>query len=464
MNNRRFLFLQGVRSPFFACLADALAALGAEIHKINFTVGDRLFWGKRPAFAFRGHLDALAPFLEEKLATHGYTDLVLFGDRRPVHLPAIALARRTGLRVHVFEEGYFRPHWITLERGGVNTQSMLPRDPDWYRAQGAQLPDYDDGQPVASSLKVRAWEDIAYHLANLGNPLLHPHYRTHRPRGPLVEYLGFARRFAKLPVRTRLDQRLLGRLAEGKAGFYLLPLQLSSDVQIRENSPFRDMSDVIRVVMGSFAAQAPADTTLLIKNHPLDTGLFDYSGFIRRLARKLGLSGRVHYIETGRIPFLLNHALGVVTVNSTVGTSALIHNRPTIALANPVYKLPGLTHQGPLDSFWTTLEPPDAELYRLFRNTVIHATQVNGGFYTDAEIRVAVPGCLRMLAPVSPLEALLQAGGTPKPTVGGPALDASQTPAGGSKDPAQAKPPVAHKHAPEPAQDAASLEPAAPPL
>ncbi|WP_250313331.1 capsular polysaccharide export protein, LipB/KpsS family, partial [Escherichia coli] len=32
-----------------------------------------------------------------------------------------------------FEEGYLRPQFITVEEGGVNAYSSLPRDPDFYR-------------------------------------------------------------------------------------------------------------------------------------------------------------------------------------------------------------------------------------------------------------------------------------------------------------------------------------------
>ncbi|MBL8375235.1 MAG: hypothetical protein JNL91_11785 [Candidatus Accumulibacter sp.] len=38
---------------------------------------------------------------------------------------------------------------------------------------------------------------------------------------------------------------------------------------------------------------------------------------------------------------------------------------------------------------------------RRFRNTVIHTTQVNGGFYCRAGIRMAVNNCRRLLEPES---------------------------------------------------------------
>ena len=51
---------------------------------------------------------------------------MVYGDtrRHPCRRP-IALARARGITVHVFEEGYLRPYWVTYERGGSNGHSRL---------------------------------------------------------------------------------------------------------------------------------------------------------------------------------------------------------------------------------------------------------------------------------------------------------------------------------------------------
>ncbi|MOA51691.1 hypothetical protein D3C78_1748700 [compost metagenome] len=74
-----------------------------------------------------------------------------------------------------------------------------------------------------------------------------------------------------------------------------------------------------------------------------------------------------------------------------------MHNVPTIALSDPIYNLKGLTHQGGLDAFWDHPEPPDSTLFQRFRSTVIHTTQVNGGFYTRCGIDMAVNNSLEVL-------------------------------------------------------------------
>src|SRR5690606_2524647 len=164
----------------------------------------------------------------------------------------------------------------------------------------------------------------------------------------------------------------------------------------------------LRVVMESFARLCRPDAVLVVKNHPLDPGLVDYRSHIAKLCNEFGLSvNRIIYLESGSLPALLNHTRGVVTVNSTVGGSALVHARPLIALGDAIYDMPGLTFQGPLDDFWRYQRRPDSRLFRWFRNTVIHTTQVNGGFYSRHSIRMGVAGAVpRLLSLKSRLESL----------------------------------------------------------
>ncbi len=402
---RSFLLLQGVCSPFFLRLAEGLKADGHQVHKIHFNAGDWLYWRGGSASNYRGRLEHLQDFLDAKYRQLGITDQVLFGDCRPVHRPAVAHGKALGIRTHVFEEGYFRPHWVTLERDGVNTHSLLPRDPKWFADVGRRLPAAAPVQPFVSPFRVRALHDIAYHSAGVWNPMAFPRYRTHAPVSAATEYAGYARRLPMLRYHAPRDDALIQGLRRDATPFYVLPLQLGSDAQIREHSMFNDMAEVMEFVLTSFARHAPTQTRLVIKNHPLDPGLVDLARNIRRLAAHFDVASRVDYIETGNLDALLSQARGTVTVNSTVGASALGLNCPTLALSNPIYHLPGLTFQGTLDDFWQNGTPPDAELFQHFRNTVIHTTQVNGGFYCRDGIALAVDGSRRLLAAErSPLE------------------------------------------------------------
>lgn len=408
VQRRHFLFLQGPATPFFARLADRLAADGHRVFRVHFCAGDFFYWGGRPGWFYRGGLDELQGFLDEKYRRYGITDQILFGDRRPVHRPAVAHGEACGVRTHVSEEGYFRPWWVTLEREGVNGHSLLPRDPDWFRAVGARLEEPGNVTPFKSPFRIRALHDVAYHLAGALNPLLFPHYRTHAPVAAPVEYAGYLKRFGLLKLIHKREQQRVRALIESGVRYYLLPLQLNSDAQIRDHSRFAHIGEVIEYVLESFARHAPADTKIVIKNHPLDMGLMDYRRIIRECERRFDIAGRVEYLEDGDLIALVRSASGVVTVNSTVGLVALEHGTPTLTLSDPIYNLPGLTNQMPLDAFWREAAPPGQELFGCFRRCVMHATQINGGFYCAKGIALAVENGARVLTSErSPLDALL---------------------------------------------------------
>jgi len=57
--------------------------------------------------------------------TKSVTDIVLYGDTRPIHQLAIKSAKECEINVHIFEESYLRPYWITYERDGANGHSRL---------------------------------------------------------------------------------------------------------------------------------------------------------------------------------------------------------------------------------------------------------------------------------------------------------------------------------------------------
>ncbi|WP_434986122.1 capsule biosynthesis protein [Vreelandella zhaodongensis] len=407
---RAFLFLQGVCSPFYQRLARRLTDDGHRVVKVNFNAGDIVYWQRTHSqnHLFRGPLGELPAYIQSLWQRYSITDQVLFGDRRPIHRPAVDQAQAAGIRTHVFEEGYFRPFWVTLEREGVNGHSLLPRDPTWFYETGKALPRLPAPVRFHSSFKIRAAHDVCYHLAGLANPLVAPHYRNHAPITAPVEYAGYIKRFTLLKQWKKRDAERIKNLIEGAKPYFMLPLQLNTDAQIRDHSPYDNMEQVMDHVMGSFALHAPSDALLCIKNHPLDMGLVNYPKVIQKLADFYGLQGRIVYLESGNLNPLLKHAAGTVTVNSTVGIVSLEKQCPTFALSDPIYNLAGLTYEGTLDEFWHQPPLPSQTMFGYFRNTVMHTVQVNGGFYCQPGIDLAVDNAAHILeACPSPLEKLL---------------------------------------------------------
>lgn len=417
VSQRSYLFLQGVCSPFFRHLAESLSQAGHRIHKINFNAGDTLYWGFRSASHYRSSVEELESFYTKQYKAQHITDIVLFGDCRPIHSPAVKQAQRLGLRTHVFEEGYFRPHWVTLEREGVNAHSLLPRNPDWYMEVGGALAKTPkECHTFQTPLHIRAFHDVLYHMAGFWNPLAYPGYRNHSTIIAPVEYAGYIKRLSMLRLRGAKDTEVINAVIHSGKPYYVLPLQLNTDAQIRKHSQFRDMIHFMDHTLASFSQHAPSNSQIVIKNHPLDMGLVNYAKHIRSLCTKYDLDGRVHFIESGDLNILVQHSQGVITVNSTVGSVSLSLGCPTISLSDPIYNLPGLTFQGTLDDFWQHAAKPSLELYARFRNTVIAATQINGGFYCKNGIALAASNATQVLTnEFSPLEQLLQQFPHPRP-------------------------------------------------
>ncbi|MBU9167679.1 capsule biosynthesis protein [Burkholderia gladioli] len=389
---RSFLVLQGTASLFFSRLADTLVSRGHTVRRVNFCGGDWFYGRTKHALNYCGKLSDLPAWYADIVERERITDVLMFGDCREIHRHLHPVAERFGLRVHVFEEGYVRPHWITLEQHGVNGRSLMPSDPAAYLGSHLVTPPAAPGKPTGYNLHERVFHDISYRIANALLAWRFPHYRSHRPRNGLVEYTGLAFRALMQGRHHRHAEGVTRAMLCGDRPYYLFPLQLNSDAQIVAHSPFAGVREAIEKVVRSFARHAPGDTLLLIKNHPLDTGMIEYRRFALRIAGEEGVAQRVIFINAGHLPTLLEHARGVVVVNSTVGLSALHHERPLIALGTAIYDLPGLTWQGTLDEFWHQRGQPDMDLYHAFLDYVMHHTQINGDFYTRTGIAMAVAG------------------------------------------------------------------------
>ncbi|WP_420138944.1 capsule biosynthesis protein [Sphingomonas sp.] len=378
-------------------MGEALAAAGNGVHRVNFNGGDKLYWRAPGAIDYRGTLDKWPRFLAKILARRNITDIVLFGDCRPLHSVAIAVASKTGVKVHVFEEGYVRPDFVTLEAGGVNGHSRLSRSPDHYVEAARALPPEPTFPPVPSSFERRAKEDLAYNIASLALAPLFPGYRTHRPWHILTEYAGWAFRLLRRGAERRRSAATLERLREDGRPYFVFPLQLDCDYQIRVHSNFVGVQDAIETVLASYARRAPADTLLVVKGHPLDNGLVDWEKRTLTAAAKFGIVDRVLFLESVDIDSLVCSARGLVTVNSTTGTLSLRCGVPTVVLGDAVYDMPRITHQNGLDSFWTEPVAPELPVYEAFRRVLIDRCLIHGGYFSEEGLTMLVTGAMRRL-------------------------------------------------------------------
>src|ERR1700747_771419 len=112
---RGFLFLQGMATRFFERLGQALAKNGHAVYRVNFNGGDQAFWRLPGAVDFRGRPEEWPEFFKRLIVDRAISDIILFGDCRPLHRAAIRVAASRAVRIHVVEEGSLRPGWMSFE-------------------------------------------------------------------------------------------------------------------------------------------------------------------------------------------------------------------------------------------------------------------------------------------------------------------------------------------------------------
>ena len=410
-STRRFLFLQGPHGPFFGQLAALLRKSGASVWRVGFNRGDQAFWPDGASFIPSHAAPADWPAqIGGLFADHGITDLVLYGDTRPVHAVAILAARRRGITVHVFEEGYLRPYWVTYERGGANGHSRLMQMdlPSIQAALEGAASDQPEAPATWGDLRQHMFWGAVYHGLVLMGRRRFPAFRPHRALSAAQEFRLYLQRLALLPLHRWGRMIATFRIRKGGFPYHLALLQLEHDASFRDHSPFAKMTDFVALVIDGFAQGAPRHHHLVFKAHPLEDGRLPLAGEIARLARKAGLADRVHFVRGGKLAALLDPARSAVTINSTAGQQVLWRGLPLKIFGTAIYDKAGLVSDQSLPDFFADPDRPDSRAYRDFRRFLLETSQVTGGFYAtnsrQALLRRVVD---RLLAKDDPYDALV---------------------------------------------------------
>lgn len=381
---RRFLFLQGPHGPFFYRLGQALRKTGADVWRVGFNAGDRAFWRHKPSYIpYAGPHDAWPKFFNHLVAEKSITDIVLYGDTRPIHADAITIAHDLGLRIHVFEEGYLRPYWVTYERDGSNGHSRL-MDMTVAGMQRALSYRHDHPTPPAQwgDMRQHIFYGALYHWFVLFRNRAYPFHQRHRPLPLWHETLAYTRRLVLMPLLA-LDRIFATlRIRLGGHPYHLALLQLDHDANFRFHSPFENSAEFIKTTIQQFAEFAPHSHHLVFKAHPLENDRPPLRRIIRDTAQNANIAHRVHYVRGGKLAGLLHNARTAITVNSTAGQQALWRGIPLRVWGRAVYSQPEFAIDQPPAHFFTTPDLPDSAAYRSYRQFLLETSQIPGGYYS----------------------------------------------------------------------------------
>lgn len=414
---RRFLFLQGPHGPFFRQLGAMLERTGAQVWRVGFNMGDQVFWPRRSYIPYTGPQDRWPEVLGQMIADKGITDLVLYGDTRFIHAEAIKLARAHGLNVHVFEEGYLRPWWITYERGGSNGHSRLMdlTIAEMRKALENCEVDLIDTPAHWGDMRHHVFYGFLYHAFVMLANLRYRGFRPHRKLSVRQEFGLYLRRLVAMPFHAMERRVATWRIRTGGFPYHLALLQLEHDSSFQMHSSFTTMTAFLEVCIKGFAEGAPRHHHLVFKAHPLEDGRTRIKQDIVRLATENGILDRVHFVRGGKLAGLLNHARSAVTVNSTAAQQVLWRGMPLKVFGRAVYDKSEFVSTQPLAEFFNAPTRPDKRAYRDYRRFLLETSQVPGGFYSAPGRRQLLRQVVDLLlSPEDPYAALINGKAAPR--------------------------------------------------
>lgn len=398
---RRVLLLQGPIGPFFTHLKHYLETeCHKTVYKINFNQGDAFYAPAKQddetIVNYQGGVEDFSHFLATFVKQHQIDAIVCFGDGRIYHKLAKAFCKeQPDVTFWAFEEGYLRPHFITFEKWGVNYNSTLSRKSSCYIDDACKDTiehprHYQDAvEPVAANFWTRAKMAARYYYEMYRGKAEYPEYIHHRET-KLRVYLGAWLKTGVFKKVYKIQDRAIAKKIQAKqfGDFYIFPLQVHNDSQIVRHGRGLSIPEYIRKVIHSFAKNAPDNTKLVIKHHPMDRGFNNYQALISRLAIRKGIADRVVYVHEVSMPDLLRAAKGMVVINSTCGISALIHRLPVKVIGNAHYDIPPLTANISLDHFWRDYQAPNPICIDKYLQVLRNKTQLNGTFYNDKQMMI----------------------------------------------------------------------------
>jgi capsular polysaccharide export protein len=386
------LFLQGPLGPFFKKFARYASKQGHQTYRINFNGGDRYYGGADWQFDYVDSHVMWHAYLTEFIKKHNIGRVVVYGDCRFYHKVAKQVTTECGIDFWALEEGYLRAGFVTLEKEGCNANSSLFNNSENFKKVDPQ--DIKSSFSVGPTFARRTWFATCYYIFMHLSKKTFADYHHHRPWTAIQEAGFWWKGFAQKWVSKFIDPRRYKHfIKQHDQQLFLLPLQVEVDFQLREHSRFDSVAQVITKVMHSFAVHAAPQQALLIKHHPQNRGFAHYGKLIKQLSDELNIHGRVLYGHDFNLPDVYHHVKGVVTVNSTVGISALLHGLPTITLGKAIYDIESITYGKSLNEFWQDDFEVDSLLFAKFRTYLCQQSQLSGDFYKQSEklIEIAYP-------------------------------------------------------------------------
>lgn len=370
---------------------------GCTTVRIIFNAGDRLFHEKARMVSYAGTMTAWLDWFESFVGNFNADAVLLFGDQRPIHRAAIDVCNRLGIPVISFEEGYLRPSYITMERGGNNAHSPMRK---WRMGKTVPQNAVPHCQMIGNGFPQIARLATSYFVAMNFGRLSYPYYKHHRHRPLPHEALLWSRNaFRKWRYRVRDFQKIQWIVENLDGRYFIGALQVHDDLQVRSYGRGWTVEKMMESAVASFAEFANPADHLVFKGHPLDRGHSASRHTLAELADLYQVADRVHFVDDGSLGLLARHSRGMLTINSTSAMVSFNNGRPVFALGDCFYEAltvnRGNQSREALARFWRAAPLVDKKAWRAFCADLVENSLIEGSFYIENEIE---PTCQNVCA------------------------------------------------------------------
>ena len=375
------LFLVGPIGTFFARLSNYFEDNNVKTYKISFPLYEYGF-PQSKIIKYEQDINGFKSFLRETIFNYEIKHIFMYGNVLIPHKKALDLVRELKLEgkyinTHIFELGYLRPNFVTLEDEGINFNSSLIKSREFYLKQEPYsvlpLP------KKHARLRIRKiWKGITFINHSFKNYKIVEKEHKLQPKPIYIWYQikGFFLKYFYFFTEYKLKNYFL------RKKYFLVILQVSTDSQLTEGSDFKDNKKFIYKVIKDFSEAKRNDLNLVFKHHPRDRGYTNYHDQIEKISKEFGVDNNVFYIHDYYLSKLFKNpnCKGTVLINSTVGYQSLYHSIPVKSLGITPYNIKGLSHQEDLVSFFKNPSPVEKLLFIKFYKYILENSQINGNF------------------------------------------------------------------------------------
>ena len=376
------LFLMGPIGSFFSRLSNYLEENNVRTYKISFPLYEYGF-PKSRLIKYSKDIRYFKEFLKETIVEKDIKHIFMYGNVLIPHREALALSEELkeeniNIYTHIFELGYLRPNFVTLENQGINYNSAFIKSREFYLKQDSY--EFFPIPKKHARFRIRKiWKTISFINHSFKNYKIVNKEHKLQPK-PI--YIWFQIKGFFLKFYFELSEHKLKKKCFVENRFFIVILQVSTDSQLTEGSDIKDNKKFIYEVIKDFAKANLNNINLVFKHHPRDRGYTNYLNLIEKFSTEFGVYKKVFYIHDYFLSKLFQNpnCKGTVLINSTVGYQSLFHSVPVKSLGITPYNIEGLSPQINLVSFFKNPLPVDRLLFNKFYKYILENSQINGNF------------------------------------------------------------------------------------